>query len=115
MAAPVFAENENEALLEQDDATARARARQLLYGERSPAAQLHILEEAQREAARYAIGAFHPRSAAAMAAPSADAWVNVGPSDGAQISPVIGGVDSGRLRKIVPHPTDPNILYVATA
>src|SRR5258708_26378747 len=50
-----------------------------------------------------------------MAAPSADAWENVGPSDGSQISRVIGGVDSGRVRKIVPHPTDPNILYVATA
>lgn len=113
MAAPVFAENE--ALLERDDATARARARLLLYGERSPEAQLHILQEAQREAARYGIGASLPRSAAALSAPSSDAWVNVGPSDGAQISPVVGGVDSGRVRKIVAHPTDPNILYVATA
>lgn len=85
---------------DHDDATARALARSTMYGEPTAEQQLRAIQAAQAEAG---------------AAPTSDAWVNVGPSDGVQISPVVGGVDSGRIRRIVPHPTDPNILYVATA
>ncbi|HUJ27841.1 MAG TPA: hypothetical protein VLW85_17575, partial [Myxococcales bacterium] len=85
---------------DHDDATARALARSMMFGEPTVEQLLRTIEAAQREAA---------------AAPTPDAWVNVGPNDGMQISPVVGGVDSGRVREIVPHPTDPNILYVATA
>ena len=42
--------------------------------------------------------------------------MNLGPGVGMQKSPLVQQVvDAGRLREIVPHPTDPNILYVATA
>ena len=98
MAAPAFAENE--ALHERDDATARMRAWLSVHGQRTPEQQLRIFQAAQREAA---------------AAPTSDAWVNIGPGDGGEVQPVPLGVDSGRIQKIVPHPTDANILYVATA
>jgi hypothetical protein len=45
-----------------------------------------------------------------------NAWVNLGPNSGVQTSPLYQlKTDSGRAQKIVPHPTDPNILYFATS
>src|SRR5262249_2850428 len=43
------------------------------------------------------------------------AWINLGPDDAdiAQDGP--GPVDSGRMRSIVPHPGNPDILFIATA
>lgn len=114
--APALAAQENDL---RDDATGRARARALMYGERSPQTQSAILREASREAAVWGIGQLPLRSAAQVQAGAVPAgtWVNLGPASGAQDSPLPNALasDSGRLRKIVPHPTDPNILYVATA
>src|SRR5215831_6340745 len=94
-----------------DDPGGRARARALIEGPRSTGQQQHILEEAAREAAKWKIGGFRTTSAI-----SGVAWVNVGPASGMQVSPLAQlAADTGRVRKIVPHPTDPNVLYVATA
>lgn len=94
----------------RDDPAGRIRARAQMYGERTPAEQLHVLQEAAKEAAKFATG---PRAASAV---SGAAWVNVGPSSGAQVSPETQtAADSGRIRDIVPDPNDANILYVATA
>ena len=110
---------------ERDDATARARAREQMYGAPSLEAQVRTLQEAAKEAAKWSIGATSALRGAApvQAAPvqmpgavPAGTWVNVGPSGGVQLSPLPQtAADSGRMRKIVPHPTDPNILYVATS
>ena len=97
----------------RDDATGRARARALLEGQRSPELQLHYLQEAAAEAQKYAVGAFRLSAPTAV---SGSVWVNVGPASGSQLSPTTeSAADTGRVRRIVPHPTDPNILYVATA
>ncbi|MFN2545810.1 MAG: WD40/YVTN/BNR-like repeat-containing protein, partial [Myxococcales bacterium] len=97
--------------LEPDDPGGRVRARALIEAPRSPEEQIHILQEAAAEAAKWKISGFR-----SFAAVSGAAWVNVGPGNGAQVSPLPqSAADTGRVRKIVPHPTDPNILYVATA
>ena len=94
-----------------DDPGGRARARALIEGPRSPDQQMHILEEAARETAKWKITSLRASSAV-----SGSAWVNVGPATGTQVSPLTqSAADTGRMRKIVPHPTDPNVLYVATA
>jgi hypothetical protein len=49
---------------------------------------------------------------------SGTTWVNIGPTTAAvekNGSYTIPGVDAGRVRSIVPHPTNPLILYVAFA
>ncbi|MGZ6142286.1 MAG: hypothetical protein ACXWLM_03055 [Myxococcales bacterium] len=107
--APALHAQETESL--RDDPAGRLRARLLMQGEPTPEQQLHVLNEAAAEAAKWGIG--QHRTAAAV---SAAAWVNVGPASGTQVSPTTqAAADTGRIRKIVPHPTDANILYVATA
>lgn len=52
-------------------------------------------------------------------APAPPAWTSLGPTGGrvAQLSPTSPDIDAGRLaiQGIVPHPTNPQILYIATA
>ena len=105
---------------ERDDATARLRAREQMYGAPSVESQVRTLQEAAREAAKWGIAAAPALRAAApvrtAGAVPAGTWINTGPAGGAQLSPLPQtATDTGRVRKIVPHPTDPNILYVATS
>jgi photosystem II stability/assembly factor-like uncharacterized protein len=104
---------------ERDDATGRIRARLQRDSVRSVEEQTRILEEAAREAAKWSIGQPHLRNAALVSSAGAvppGTWINVGPAAGTQVSPLTQPAsDSGRMRKIVPHPTDPNVLYVATS
>ena len=113
--APALPE-EGEFMPGRDDPRGRIEARIRMEGVRSPEMQLTILQEAAREARRWRIGEAEAGPVAFAAAVPGKAWVNVGPAGGVQVSPITQArTDAGRIRKIVPHPTDPNILYLATA
>jgi len=95
----------------RDDPRARAAARLWYYGERTAEEGFHILNAAQAERSR-------PRalSTALARVPSA-AWVNLGPTNAAfqKNGSTYTKVDSGRIRRVLVHPTDPNIVYAATS
>ncbi|MBS2023502.1 MAG: hypothetical protein JST92_13930, partial [Deltaproteobacteria bacterium] len=119
---PVRAEDEDDELdnpvVERDNPNARRAARALLHEVRTPEEQLHILEVAAQEARKYGIGQHtSARESLQAAAVGGQVWVNLGPDQAAFENNGItyNEMDSGRLRSIVPHPLDPNILYVATS
>jgi hypothetical protein len=96
---------------EADDPRGRAEARALVERERSVEGQMMVLQAAHAATAS-------SRSSLVKGAARVPglAWVNLGPNSGVQLSPLNEIVtDSGRAQKIVPHPTDPNILYLATS
>ncbi|HZX94760.1 MAG TPA: hypothetical protein VFE90_09615 [Myxococcales bacterium] len=102
----------------KDDPAARLRAMRDWSGG-SAAGRVRVLQEAARERDRYAIGA--PRTASGVlpfARVAGSSFVNIGPAS-ADFS--VNGdrseglVDSGRVRQIVPHPTDPDVLFLSTA
>ena len=108
---------------EDEDPEARYREqRKLNEGETSDAGLLARMRAARLERDRGVSRApaqrsFAPYGAAAAVSPAVtgNAWINLGPdnADIAQDGP--GPVDSGRMRSIVPHPGNPDIIYIATA
>ena len=103
--------------VEIDDATARLRATREWFGTDS-AGRVRILEAARRERDRYAMGTNRAGSAApSLATVSNSSFVSLGPAsaefafNGARYEEV----DSGRVRQILPHPTDPDVLYLSTS
>ena len=103
--------------VEVDDATARLRATREWFGTDS-AGRARILEAARRERDRYAMGTNRAGPAApTLATVSSSSFVSLGPTsaqfafNGARYEEV----DSGRVRQILPHPTDPDVLYLATS
>jgi photosystem II stability/assembly factor-like uncharacterized protein len=103
--------------IESDDPAARLRATREWYGS-DVGGRAGILEAAQRERDRYAIGRSRIASGATrLSASSAGAFVNLGPT---RANYAVNGdryteIDSGRVRQILAHPMDANILFVATA
>jgi hypothetical protein len=91
----------------RDDPAGRARARALTDGPRTPEAQLQILRAARQLA----------QAPLASAAVPGSAWVNLGPTsaDFDNNGIVYHSVDSGRARKILIDPRDPNVVYLATS
>ncbi len=104
---------------ERDDPSARARALRELRGVPDPAAQWRVLQEAGKQRDRYGVpAAAGSRQRQLTASPvQGSTFVNIGPGgasfefNGAKYLET----DSGRARQIVAHPTDPGILYLATA
>ena len=98
----------------RDNPARRAEALKLMWGQRTAEEQAHVLREAGLEARRHGIGDWKPRSAQAVAG---SVWINLGPTSAAFESNGVSysEIDSGRIRQIVPHPTDPNVVYLATA
>jgi photosystem II stability/assembly factor-like uncharacterized protein len=110
--------------IERDNPAERIdAARELLEGQPGPQALEHRLEVARGERARAVYRGDLQRSGAAFRnaltlAPVPDGvWLNLGPThaDSEWNSATFHNVDSGRVRGIVPHPTDPKILFLATA
>ena len=107
---------------ETDDPRARWQAQDALGLHTGAEARWKILEEARRERDR--IGPSSPppssaasgRSAAASRVPGT-AWINLGPTraDFEDNGGRYIAEDSGRARNILTHPSNPNILYMATA
>ena len=89
---------------EQDDATWRLESQRAAWGVVTPAFRTHALEEGRKHGRRR--NARAPR------------WVNIGPTDAdfEQNGSFTGHVrDSGRARTILPHPTNPDIVYFLTS
>ena len=101
---------------QSDDPVGRARARAILDGERDPAAQIEILRAAGEEAERWGLRRLPGHETHARV--SGAAWVNVGPDNAAFAingGTILSKIDSGRAKKILPHPTNPDILYFAVS
>src|SRR5947208_1740514 len=103
--------------VELDDPAARLRATREWYGD-DVAGRARILDAARMERDRYAIGQGGGGSRAnALSATSGGAFVSLGPTradfavNGIQYSEI----DSGRVRQILAHPMDPDVLFIATA
>ncbi|HXL39551.1 MAG TPA: hypothetical protein VN928_03310, partial [Myxococcales bacterium] len=105
--------------IELDDPAARLRATREWNGS-DAAGRAGILEAARRERDRYGIGASRISAGVqlqALGAVSNSSFVSVGPT---RADFAINGdrymeIDSGRVRQLIPHPSDPDVLYVSTA
>lgn len=71
-----------------------------------------VMDQAQQERAR-----FPQLVGAAPLAPGIPAWFSIGPTTSNHIQNGVlrTVVDSGRMRSILPHPSDPNIMYLLTS
>ncbi len=103
--------------VEGDDANARLRATREWHGA-DAGGRARLFEAARRERDRYAIGT--ARAAAAVSSfgrVAGSSFVSVGPTraDFAVNGDRYEEIDSGRVRQILPHPLDPDILYVSTS
>jgi hypothetical protein len=94
------------------------------YGPRSPELTAQWMEIARDEARRWAhlmpVNQARPTKApqpASLATVQGLAWVNLGPTDARfqYNGGLYNAVDSGRTTGIAVHPTQPNIVYTATA
>jgi len=110
---------EEDGFPEADDAVAREAAkRSLEEGEFTAEARFRMLQIARRERVRAGRTLVRESALAALSAASSNGvWINLGPtrSDVQFNGVVFQAQDSGRVRSIVPHPTEPGILYLATA
>jgi hypothetical protein len=99
-----------------DDPQGRARARERTDGDREPADQLEILRIAEQEAARY--GLRRSPGVQAQSRVGGAGWVSLGPTDAAvekNGSVTLNKVDSGRARRVLVHPTNPDLVYLAVS
>src|SRR5438132_10755369 len=96
----------------RDDPRGRQAARSVEEGLRTPEDRLNILEIARAEARRLGLSA---RAVATRAA--GIAWVNLGPrtANFEKNDVTYLKVDSGRPRTILVHPTNPDVVYLATS
>ncbi|MFL5311188.1 MAG: hypothetical protein ACJ79H_12110, partial [Myxococcales bacterium] len=98
-----------------DDPRGRLVARELDEGRRTPEDRLRIVEIARSEALKWSAekagGALQPVRA------GGSAWVNVGPRSAnfEKNGVTFNKVDSGRPRNVLVHPTNPDIVYLATS
>ena len=99
-----------------DDPAARLRATREWYGD-DGAGRGRILEAARRERDRYAVGESRAARMTKALVGSSGTFINIGPSkaDFAFNGARYNEIDSGRVRQILAHPMDPDVLYLATA
>jgi len=96
---------------EADDPLARQEAMRESRGG-NPSFRVHMLNEAEQE--RLKFGHMLPGAAHHSGVPR---WVNIGPTknDYIQNGVTLKVTDSGRMRSILPHPRDPDIVYLLTS
>ena len=97
-----------------DDAHEHRRALRNLRGPASAASLIQVLEATQRERGR--VGSSQVQRGA-FAPVAGNAWVPLGPTGSSTDDYGTGRTttQAGRVQSIVPHPTNPDIVYVATA
>lgn len=98
---------------ESDDPRARQEALRESRGG-NPRFKVQMLQEAAKERLRF--GHLLP-GAAAAAAPGTPHWINIGPTrnDYIQNGVTLSVTDSGRMRSILPDPTNPDVVYLLTS
>ena len=105
----------------REDPRARIRERIRQFGQRTPEEGLAFLQTARAEAEKVGLdGSTTHRLAArgtSLSAAQGKTWINLGPTNASfeKNGITYTKVDSGRVRRVLVHPTDPNIIYVATA
>lgn len=104
--------------VEKDNPLERLKASERENGKITPAYRNRVLNEAQKHNQRLG----RNLSGVALGTPgqptSGPTWINIGPTGqqfGQNGSYTAEFIDSGRLRTILVHPTDPNIVYVLTS
>jgi hypothetical protein len=110
-------DEQEESEREGDPALRYKAQRDLQENPVSAAARLQQLKVARRERDRAGAASARSFDAALRAGPAVrgNDWINLGPDDADQAQDGAGDIDSGRVRSIVPHPGNPQILFVATA
>jgi len=94
----------------KDDPVGRSEAMKEQYGgEFTPEFMAAVMEAANEQAARYG-----PAGRGAIKAAAGGVWTNVGPdrSDWLQNGTRVNESDTGRVRRFLVHPTNPDIVYV---
>src|SRR5205823_3260305 len=99
-----------------DDPRGRQAARAIEEGVRTSEDRLRILETARLEARRWGLSNIAEGPVQAARVPG-NAWVNLGPSSAnfEKNGVTYNKVDSGRPRTILVHPTNPDVVYLATS
>ena len=114
-----FREQNERRGLEQDDPRARLDATRALREDEPTAQQLSRQRDVARLEADRAIYRPEPGapSRSALGAVPPGVWINLGPThaDTEWNAAPFHVTDSGRVRTILPHPVNPNILFLATA
>jgi photosystem II stability/assembly factor-like uncharacterized protein len=102
------------AAVERDDPAERLRAWRELHPPPSPEAKWRILQEALKERDRYSGRSNVVRAAMPV---QGSVFVNLGPTraDREYNGGFYTAMDSGRVRQIIPHPANPNILYLSAS
>ena len=127
-------EKEKDKGAETDDPAARAEWLQHVFSDFNPSARDNYLQQVNQQRQLYPGLAAQPPSVSTVSdtssvsfggasyAPSTGAgprWINIGPTraDFATNGSfgLVGAIDSGRARVILPHPTDPNTVYFLTS
>jgi len=114
----LFAAAAPAAEVESDDPGARLRATREWYGTDYAVRPERTLEAARRERDRYAMGASRtPAGVQTPARVASSSFVSIGPThaDFAVNGDRYQEIDAGRARQIVPHPLDPDVLYLSTS
>ena len=98
-----------------DDARAHRRVLRNLRGPTSAASLIQVLEATQRERGR--VGSASQAGRLSFAPVAGSAWVPLGPTGSSTDDYGTGRIttQTGRVQSIVPHPTNPDIVDVATA
>ena len=100
----------------KDDPLARLKALRESWGEVSPEAARHVLKEAAGQRKQHPERTSPSVPAEAATAQTVPVWKSIGPTSALVESDVaVNAVDSGRVRTILPHPTDANIVYVLSS
>ena len=109
-AAPEAGEKEGEG--ERDNPTARMHAQRTEVGIQSLELQQYILAERRRRSGAVTGGPDRPNGSS-----TDPQWLPIGPTGGTFIQNfyTLSEQDSGRARKILPHPTDPDTVYFLTS
>jgi photosystem II stability/assembly factor-like uncharacterized protein len=110
--------------VDHDDPRARREAMREWRGEPDADARWRILQEALKERDHY--GAWQSGLVQPLAPVTGSTFINVGPTradleqalvfyNGAYHAIPYTAIDSGRARQIITHPSNPNILFMATS
>ena len=100
-----------------DDPLSRLKWLRENWGEPSSNAARHVFKEAELQRQKHPARFSQTQGSSAAAAPAVLNWKSIGPTSAnfETNGVTLNVVDSGRVRRILPHPTDPNTVYLLSA